>query len=105
MIGALTLRHRRKAGRSRDSDHQSGTSDHESERVGTARRKRRKRECRHDPWAQDLAQVIMGAYYWITEPTSLKPELGNGLGESTINFLCIIILVVYYFYFYRTIGS
>ena len=83
MIGALALRNRRKAGRCRDSVKSvaSGTSDHESERVGTARRKRRKRECRHDPWAQDLAQIIMGAYYWLTEPTSLKPDLGNGLGK------------------------
>ena len=83
MISALALRNRRKAGRCRDSENSvaSGTSDHESERVGTARRKRRKRECRHDPWAQDLAQIIMGAYYWLTEPTSLKPDLGNGLGK------------------------
>lgn len=96
MIATLALRRRQAGNRARDSDKalQSGTSDHESERVGNSRRKRRRRECRHDPWAQELAQIIMGAYYWMTEPTKIKQELGNGLGKPTLQ--SSFVLLSYY---------
>jgi len=80
MIGAVSVRNRFKRQKER-SGVQSGGSDHESERVGSSRRKRKKRDCKHDPYAQELAQILMGAYYWLSKPVPIKPLLGNGLGR------------------------
>lgn len=82
MIATLALRNRLNS-RTKETEkaYNSGTSDHESTRIGGVRRKKRKRDCHHDPWARDLAQIIMGVYYWLTEPTNIKPGRGNGLGK------------------------
>lgn len=84
MHAALSMRRRmRQVSRRQESERAvlSGSSDHEGERVGSSRRKRRRRECKHDPWAQELAQVLMGAYHWLVEPTHIQASLGNGLGQ------------------------
>ena len=78
MMAFMAIRRRRQ--REQDRASQSGTSDQEGERVGGVRRKKRRRDCSHDPWARELAKVIMGVYYWMTEPTMIKRSLGNGLG-------------------------
>lgn len=82
MLGALAVRRRYLQAKDESKHNQSGTSDQEGERVGTARRKRRRKECHHDPWARELAKTIMGCYYWLLEPYSIKEDLGNGLGKN-----------------------
>lgn len=82
MLGMITMRRRLQANaQERERALLSGTSDHESERVGSSRRKRRKRECQHDPLAQELAKIIARTYHWVAKPITVKEEYGNGLGK------------------------
>ncbi|XP_067929021.1 GPI mannosyltransferase 3-like [Watersipora subatra] len=87
MLSMLTMRRQMQAKES-ERNALSGTSDYENERVGRTRRKRKRQNCHHDPWARELAQVIMGAYYWISKSTSIKPSLGNGLEDTMWSRFC-----------------
>ena len=84
MLGLIGLRNRHQRNR-RTREHEraalSGVSDHESERVGSSRRKRRRKGCSHDPGTQALAEWLTDMYHWLLRPMQIRNNIGNGLGK------------------------